>query len=863
MSTVSGRIIAENYDSVVAAQDMKESLERQDSAALFDLLGQHDRARRQMAEHRATLRRRARQGGGEHHGDRANPTRSTRSGGTRRVLPPLRRVSERLRRSDAAVLPVARTAVRHGPGRVRWAPSPEPGGDAPQGRRSVEHRAPLVFRDARAGARLMAAGIGVEVGLSNAIVGPVRQLTQATTRLASGELDTAVPVRSGDEIGALAVGFNRMAERIRELRRSDMGKLLVAQQTTEAAIDSLYDPVIVTDSEGLVTRINPAAERLFGPRADTLGKSIEAVARDPRIAQSVTDVLHSQVPVASEDAAAVLPWAVDGARRAFRIRSTPMKDADLRLVGVVTLLEDITHLSEVSRLKSEFIAAASHELRTPLTSVQMGIHLLLEGTAGPLDDRQQEILQVCREDTARLDRLMRELLDLSKIESGAVTPELGPVRPATLLADAVNALRLQVEARGIRLDVDAPPDLPHVSVDRSQIDRVIGNLITNAMRATPAGGTITVSAVPRGDEVAISVADTGTGIPRDYLPRIFEPFVQVPHASGGGAGLGLTISRRIVEAHGGRLMVQSEPGHGSTFTFTVRAAGPSDEGLTDPARTRGSGGRVGRAMGVVPGLPLKGRRPMKLLIIDDEPHIRHMMRLTLEAVGYQVDEAADGQAGLDRFRDGGEYDAVVLDQKMPGLDGLETLQQIKERTPDACVVMATAFASIELAVDAMRLGATDFLRKPMTPQVLRSAVAAAIASKPSRRPLRRGATPRPSGPPDIATLTLNGFQILGAPGTAPPSPHEHQFRVRHVPDGAESIVTVAVDPEAVERVTRLTHRRLEPGSSFWRLEAERLLSAYLWSEGKAPADGRLTVLDVSREDLDVASRWDEGESPRM
>jgi PAS domain S-box-containing protein len=208
--------------------------------------------------------------------------------------------------------------------------------------------------------------------------------------------------------------------------------MLVAQQTTEAAIDSLYDPVIVTDSGGRVTRINPAAERLFGARANTLGKPVEVVVRDPGIAQSVGDVLASQAPVVTEEAAAVLPWSVDGTRRAFRIRSTPMKDGDGRLVGAVTLLEDVTHLSEVSRLKSEFIAAASHELRTPLTSVQMGIHLLLEGPPGSLDERQQDILQVCRDDTLRLDRLMRELLDLSKIESGAVTPpQLLPTRPAT------------------------------------------------------------------------------------------------------------------------------------------------------------------------------------------------------------------------------------------------------------------------------------------------------------------------------------------------------------------------------------------------------------------------------------------------
>lgn len=149
---------------------------------------------------------------------------------------------------------------------------------------------------------------------------------------------------------------------------------------------------------------------------------------------------------------------------------------------------------------------------------------------------------------------------------------------------------------------------------------------------------------------------------------------------------------------------------------------------------------------------------MNILIVDDESHIRQMMRLTLEAAGYEVDEAADGQAGLDRFGDGRGYDVVLLDQRMPGLDGLETLRQIKKRAPDECVVMVTAYASIELAVDAMRLGATDFVRKPMTPETLRSATAGAIAGKP-----RRPVTPPSSSSSrsfDIAVLTMNGFQIL-------------------------------------------------------------------------------------------------------
>jgi CheY-like chemotaxis protein len=248
---------------------------------------------------------------------------------------------------------------------------------------------------------------------------------------------------------------------------------------------------------------------------------------------------------------------------------------------------------------------------------------------------------------------------------------------------------------------------------------------------------------------------------------------------------------------------------------------------------------------------------MKLLIIDDEPHIRHMMRLTLDAARYQVDEAADGQAGLDRFRDGGDYDAVVLDQKMPGLDGLETLQRIKDLAPDACVLMVTAYASIELAVDAMRAGATDFLRKPMTPETLRSAVAAAIASKASRRPTRPGARQRQTEPVEIAVLTMNGFQVLRVPDSAQSSASEHVFRVRHVADGVEFLVTVTIDPEAVDRVARLTNRRLEPGRGFWRVQAERLVSAWVWSEGTPPADGRLVVRDISREDLEVAARWEE------
>jgi CheY-like chemotaxis protein len=245
---------------------------------------------------------------------------------------------------------------------------------------------------------------------------------------------------------------------------------------------------------------------------------------------------------------------------------------------------------------------------------------------------------------------------------------------------------------------------------------------------------------------------------------------------------------------------------------------------------------------------------VKILIVDDEAHIRQMMRLTLEAAGYEVGEAVDGHEGLTKFGDGREWSAVLLDQKMPGLDGLETLRQLKARAPQACVVMVTAFASIELAVDAMRLGATDFLRKPMTPEMLRGAVAAALASRP-RTPVKHVSAVEERPTPKIEIVTLNGFRVVRPHVPSDPVRGDHAFDVTHFPEGVTMRVLVRIDPEAVARVARLTRRQLQPGGAFWRGQAERLLSAYLWSEGKTPELG-LTVHDISRDDIDVAATWD-------
>jgi PAS domain S-box-containing protein len=588
MGGVSRRIISNNYDSVVAAQEMKESLERQDSAALFALLGAREKAMAQLREHRARFDASLKKA-------ESNITEA----GEREAIEAIRRDRDTYYQMFDAFL-----------ARVNSLDNSQPQ-SAPRDAELAERdeyfaRLEPQFNKLRANCEqllqlnqramvakseafavfallcfyltlaiagvLVVAGIFLDFFMSNRIVEPLKELTATTAKMAAGDLNAEVVVSSHDEFGVLAAEFNRMARRIRQLRSSDMGQLLIAQQTTEAAIDSLYDPVIVTDGEGCVTKLNPAAQEIFGSEKENAGKHVGEVARDARIAGAVAEALHSQRAVVGEGSASILPLDVAGSERAFRLRTTPMRDNENHLLGAVTLLEDITHLREIDRLKSEFIATASHELRTPLTSVQMGVHLLLEGAAGELNDKQTEVLGACREDCERLDKLMRDLLDLSRIEAGESQPELKPIKARELIVDEAEVLRPQVEAQALSFGVNIPVDLPLVMADRSQIERVVANLVVNAIRYTRQG-EIQISAELRGHYVAVAVSDTGEGIPPEYLPHIFDKFVQVPGAATGGAGLGLAICRLIVEAHGGQISVQSEIGHGSTFTFTLPVAG--------------------------------------------------------------------------------------------------------------------------------------------------------------------------------------------------------------------------------------------------------------------------------------------------
>ena len=224
------------------------------------------------------------------------------------------------------------------------------------------------------------------------------------------------------------------------------------------------------------------------------------------------------------------------------------------------------------------------------------------------------------------------------------------------------------------------------------------------------------------------------------------------------------------------------------------------------------------------------------------------MRLTLEAAGYEVGEASDGEDGLRLYADGSTWNAVVLDQRMPGIDGLETLRRLKRLNPSAPVVMATAYASIELAVDAMKLGATDFVRKPMTPKVLRNAVAAALAKANVEVHSQQAAEPM------IQTITMNGFTILDDEESPVLDAQQRRFIVVS-PEGEKHEVVVQIETEPLEYVERMTGRRLPPESSFWTAEARRLLSDFLWNERGAPSTRRLVLRNLDPDKLPNAARW--------
>jgi PAS domain S-box len=396
------------------------------------------------------------------------------------------------------------------------------------------------------------------IQISRATTEPVKKLTQMSRRLAQGELDQKIKVTSKDEVGELAGAFNQMVAKLKE-----MVALLTAERDKMSAIlSNMADGIIVVDGEGKVNMINRAAEATFQLSWDKAqGQTFIEMVHD----HELDDVLQKCLKTGEQQAGLV---EIEPGKQFLGVIATPLRGR----AGSVVLLQNLTELRRLETVRRDFIANISHELRTPLSSLKILAETLQQGA---INDPAvaKDFLDKINAETDRLAQMVGELGELSRIESGEASLNVRPTDIGEIAMQAMERLEAQADRVGLDLVMNIPQGLPEIPADRERVEQALVNLLHNAIKFTPSGGRISISAKIEDDNALISVVDNGVGIPADDLPRIFERFYKADKArAGGGTGLGLAIAKHIVEAHGGKIWAESVEGKGSTFTFTLPIA---------------------------------------------------------------------------------------------------------------------------------------------------------------------------------------------------------------------------------------------------------------------------------------------------
>jgi NtrC-family two-component system sensor histidine kinase KinB len=425
---------------------------------------------------------------------------------------------------------------------------------------------------------LLVAGLIGLVGLAVLIIGfitahgiarrfgaPIEALAQAADNIGQGNFEVTLPISSAVEVNQLTRRFGLMAEALREHQATNVDELLAGQQRLQAVLDSIDDGLLMIDRQGHLEHLNPVAQRQLGWDAERLGQGLGTALERPELDAQLQLVLRGgTLERAPED----LSIEVDGESRLLTYSLTPVSHTQGHILGAVMVLHDVTEQRAFERVRSEFVLRASHELRTPVTGMHMAFGLFRERARFPAESREADLLDTVNEEMQRLMQLINDLLNFSRYQNGLQKLTLAPCSIDDLLEQAQLRFAGTAADKGIALNVEVQGPLPRLQADQAQLERVLDNLIDNALRHTARDGQIRLQARRHGERVIISVEDNGEGIAYGQQGRIFEPFVQVGRKKG-GAGLGLALCKEIVQLHGGRMGVYSRPGQGTQFYMAL------------------------------------------------------------------------------------------------------------------------------------------------------------------------------------------------------------------------------------------------------------------------------------------------------
>ena len=596
--------------------------------------------------------------------------------------------------------------------------------EMPEGPRFFEYFSgllgPLRVRDFAEHARSMGLPeFAPPAPVSSFIAAPIRHRGESVGNIHVAKSEPGLEFRQEDE-ETLVMFASQAALVIANARRHR------EEQRAKADLETLIDTspvgVLVFDAKtGGLTSINrearrivsdlclpdDSAEQLLGAltfrRADGREVSLEEF--------PLAQALSTGETVRAEE---IVLQAPDGRSVTTLVNATPIRSQEGETESVVVTLQDLTPLEEQERLRAEFLGMVSHELRTPLTSIK-GAAATLTEAASDLDPAEMlQFFRIIGEQADHMRDLIGDLLDVARIETGALPVSPEPVEAAVLVDEARS--RFQSGGGRSNLVIDLPPDLPRVMADRRRIVQVLNNLLSNAARHSNELSPIRVAAVPDGVLVAFSVADDGVGVPAERLPHLFRKFSRLEGEEQrreiGGSGLGLAICRGIVEAHGGRIRAESDgPGLGSRFTFTVPAVEEAVTPASPPSRWRKT----------------KTRERPRILCVDDDPQTLRHVRDALTRAGYTPVVTGDPEE-VSRVMAEEAPRLVLLDLMLPGSDGMELMKEIRE-VSDVPVIFLSVNGQEEVVARAFDMGAADYVVKPFSPMELVARVKAALRKR--------------------------------------------------------------------------------------------------------------------------------------